>query len=126
MRVLAVDGMSDPRLSRTRRLLELADECARADREGRPVDLIAGDFNSVGTSIGFNALASTAGGYALASRQTRGWRATWPSYFPMYDIDHVWVSKRWGVIGCDRFSTLGSDHRAQVVDVTKFATAPTR
>ena len=32
-------------------------------------------------------------GYALAARSSRGWRGTFPSFLPVYDIDHVFVRR---------------------------------
>ena len=89
MRLLVVDGKSNPFQSRLPFLRAIAQICREAAGEGRPFDAVAGDFNTPSRSIGFDAL--TAQGYTLASRSAAGWRGTFPSWLPIYDIDHVWL-----------------------------------
>ena len=113
LRVLVVDGMSNWHLPRTPRLRDVADICHSAAQRGQPIDVIAGDFNCVSRSVGFDAIE--AGGYTLASRVSGGWRATWPSRLPLYDLDHVWVRRERPLLGCDFFRSAHSDHRGQVV-----------
>jgi endonuclease/exonuclease/phosphatase (EEP) superfamily protein YafD len=116
LRMLVVDGMSNWYLPRTPRLHDIVRICDSARQSGRPIDVIAGDFNCVGRSIGFEAFKDA--GYALASRASGEWRGTWHAFLPVYDLDHVWVRRELPVIDCDLFGNSHSDHRGQVV---KFA-----
>jgi endonuclease/exonuclease/phosphatase family metal-dependent hydrolase len=118
LRVLAVDGMSRPTISRTPLLAAVAGR-ARA----RDVDIVAGDFNAVSRSVGFDALR--AAGFRLASGQCRGWRGTYPAKLPLYDIDHVWVGGSGGhdVGGCDLLDSPGTNHRGQVAYIHPRAAA---
>ena len=113
-RLLVVDGLSNPILSRSPFLDDIAQLCHQALAEGKPFDIVLGDFNSIARSVGFDALADA--GYALVSRSTLGnWRGTFPSFAPVYDIDHIWVRP-----GSARhlegamFTNFASDHRGQV------------
>ncbi|WP_435008517.1 endonuclease/exonuclease/phosphatase family protein [Tundrisphaera lichenicola] len=113
VRLLVVDAKSNPLLSRTPRLLDIARACRRAREAGEPIDVVAGDFNSVGRSLGFDAIEAE--GYVLASRASRGWRGTFPSPMPVFDIDHVWVRRELPGLRDELFTNFASDHRGQVV-----------
>ena len=122
LRVFVVDGRSGLGIHRTPLLREVARVCDAAAAAGEPVDVIAGDFNAVSRSTGFDALRHArvadgdGGGYALASEFSGGWRGTFPAPLPLYDIDHVWVRREVDVDGCDLFSCLtATDHRGQAV-----------
>jgi endonuclease/exonuclease/phosphatase family metal-dependent hydrolase len=117
LRLLVVDGMSDIPLLRTPFLHDVAAACDRAAQDGTPYDVVAGDFNSVGRSIGFDAVRAAAGGYRRASDYCGGWRATWPYPLPVFDIDHVLVHSGTAITACDVFSsrTLDTDHLGQFV-----------
>jgi endonuclease/exonuclease/phosphatase family metal-dependent hydrolase len=115
VRILLVDGASTITRSRTPMLRDLAATCTRAADEGTPIDIIVGDFNAVSRSIGFDELSRCGGGYQLASRFCRAWRATWPSFIPLLDIDHVWARTGWIILGSRLFTNLASDHRGQLV-----------
>ena len=116
VRLLVVDGKSDPRIGRTPMLHDVAAACDDAAREGDPFDLVVGDFNSVGRSIGFDAVAASGGdGYRRAAEYCHGWRATWPFPLPVYDIDHVWVRNGHAVLQCELLSSHRTDHRGQFV-----------
>ena len=112
IRLLVIDAQSSPLIPRTPRLLDIAAACRRAREAGEPVDVVVGDFNCVSRSLGFDAIEGE--GYALASRSAEGWRGTFPSFLPVYDIDHVWVRCERPVLGCELFTNLASDHRGQV------------
>jgi len=112
VRLLVVDATSNPLIPRMPRLLDIADACRRAREAGEPIDVVVGDFNSVSRSLGFDAIEGE--GYALAGRSARGWRGTFPSILPVYDIDHVWVRRELPILGCRLFTNLASDHRGQV------------
>ena len=116
-RLLVVDGVSDPRRSRLPFLNAIAKECQAARDEGRPFDVIAGDFNTPSRSLGFDALAAE--GYALAGRSASGWRATFPSWLPVFDIDHIWVGPSLRLRSCRLFSNACSDHRGQFVSLLR-------
>jgi len=115
MRLLAVDGRSNPFQSRLPFLRAIADACRAAAGEGRPFDVVAGDFNTPSRSLGFDALAGQ--GYSLASRSSGGWRGTFPSWLPIYDIDHVWLRPGLRVRFCTLFNGSATDHRGQLVGV---------
>ncbi len=115
LRLLAVDGESKITRSRTPMLNDIAEVCRDATATSAPFDLLVGDFNALSRSLGFDALRSTAGGYALASWASTGWRATFPMPMPVYDIDHVWVHAETHVLSCSLFANLMCDHRGQVV-----------
>ena len=112
--LLEVDGMSDPRWPRRTRLEDVARVVNEQQQRGDPIDIIAGDFNTVSRSVGFEAIRSAGSGYTRASDRT-GWRGTWPSVCPLYDIDHVLVDARWEVARCEMISNRYLDHRAQLV-----------
>jgi endonuclease/exonuclease/phosphatase family metal-dependent hydrolase len=105
-RVLAVDGMSDPKILRRAFLESVA-------QHGGDADIIAGDFNAVARSVGFDAIRSQ--GFALASRAGSGWRGTYPAKLPLYDVDHVWLGRRYIPVACDMLDSPGTNHRGQLV-----------
>lgn len=115
IRVLIVDGLSAPGLSRTARTREVARLLKDEAAAGNPIDVVAGDFNTPARSVGFDEIEDAAEGYALASRHSGGWRATWPAPLPLWDIDHVLISRRHPITSVDLFTESGFDHRGQVV-----------
>jgi endonuclease/exonuclease/phosphatase family metal-dependent hydrolase len=115
VRILVVDGRSNPFASRLPVLRAVAELCRAAAEEGRPFDALAGDFNTPGRGIGFDSL--TAQGYSLAGRSAAGWRGTFPSWLPLYDIDHVWLRPGLRLRSCTLFTGASSDHRGQLVSV---------
>ena len=75
-------------------------------------------MNSVGRSIGFDALASAGDGYRLASTRAAGWRGTFPAWCPLYDIDHIWARRgSIEVLSCEFFSNGSTNHRGQVAGI---------
>ena len=134
LRILAVDGKRNmsgrmtilshqvlPRW-RTPLLRDIAQFIAYSEQQGKPIDIIAGDFNTISRSLGFDALDQVGGGYHLASKYSSNWRGTWMSILPLYDIDHVWVHKRFPGLSANLFTNLATDHRGQLV---KFNLLPT-
>jgi endonuclease/exonuclease/phosphatase family metal-dependent hydrolase len=111
VRVVVVDGDSNVLRSRTPMLRDVIRACADSAAAGEPIDLIAGDFNAVGRSVGFDEFPRA--GFTNASAQSPGWRPTWPAWLPLYDIDHVWVGRGWVVESYEQFTNLSTDHRAQ-------------
>jgi len=117
-RVMMVDAESNVvSQSRVPMMEEIERILTAVQAGGQTVDVVAGDFNTPGRSIAFDGMAQTAGGYALASRSVAGWPGTWPSRYPLYDIDHVWVHRSWKIAGCERFMNGKTDHRAQMVTI---------
>lgn len=113
LRILLVDGISNPLISRPDFLTEISKIQAASKMLGQPFDIIAGDFNTQARSIGFDGLRSAR--FELASDVSGSWRATFPSYLPIYDIDHVWVGPRYRISQASLFTSLSSDHRGQRV-----------
>ena len=124
LRVLVVDGISDPRVLRSPMLRGVADHCRAEEAPGRAVDIVAGDFNAPATSIGFDGLRGA--GFVLASTRSGGWRATYPALLPLYDLDHVWVAPGKSVRSCRFVFSSGSNHRGQVVELEVGATPASR
>ncbi|MGP0063581.1 MAG: endonuclease/exonuclease/phosphatase family protein [Isosphaeraceae bacterium] len=114
-RLLVVDGVSSPSRSRLPFLGAIADACRESASSGRPYDCVVGDFNTPSRSLGFDELADQ--GYQLAGRSSSGWRATFPAWLPVYDIDHVWVGPRLRILSCTLFNGPWTDHRGQIVGV---------
>jgi len=100
---------------RTPMLTEIAQTLVAYQDQGQPIDLIAGDFNAISLSLGFDAFDQAGGGYHLASKFSLDWRGTWKSYLPLYDLDHVWVHKRFQGLRAALFTNLKTDHRGQLV-----------
>ena len=127
LRVLAVDGgrnmskkfqvLSKQVLPRWRvpMLTDIVQTIEAYHAKGQPVDIIAGDFNAISRSIGFDRFADAGGGYYLASKFSWNWRGTWKSYLPLYDIDHVWIHKRFQGLRAELFTNPMSDHYGQLV-----------
>ena len=118
LRTLLVDLQSSPRAPRSpsiREVVQLIEARAKADA---PIDIVLGDFNTPGRFLGFDALAAAGGGFQLAALWSGHWRGTWPAWMrmPFYDIDHIWVSKRWSIQNSQLFIGY-SDHRGQRVDL---------
>lgn len=128
LRILAIDGERNmskrllilshailPRW-RTPLLKDIVKTLAKQRLQGQPIDIIAGDFNALSRSRGFDAFTRVAGGYQLAAKFSEGqWRGTWMSWLPLYDIDHVWIHKRLQPVKTELFTNLASDHRGQLV-----------
>lgn len=113
LRFLIVDGLSTPTRSRLPFLAAIARSCRQARDQGRPYDLVLGDFNTPSRSLGFD--EQQALGYTLAGRSAAGWRATFPAWLPAYDIDHVWLAPKLTLTSCSFFNGPHTDHRGQVV-----------
>jgi len=109
VRVLVVDGESHVWHERVPRLRAVAQFCRDAEAAGQPINIIAGDFNAIGRSIGFDAIAEA--GYYSATKN----RATWPSICPVYDIDHLWVGNGRGVMSVEQRTNLATDHIGNTV-----------
>ncbi len=115
LRLLVVDGISTPTRSRLPFLAAIADSCRQAREQGRPYDLVLGDFNTPSRSLGFDELEGL--GYTLAGRSAAGWRATFPAWLPVYDIDHVWLAPELTLASCSFFNGSHTDQRGQFVRI---------
>ena len=121
-RVLVVDGLSSPLRSRLPFLHEITRVCLEASSAGQPYDFVVGDFNTLSRSIGFDGLSDQ--GYQLASRKAMGWRATFPAWLPLYDIDHIWTAPGLRTLSCSLFNSPWTDHRGQFVRVSVMPKTP--
>ncbi len=101
---------------RTPMLADMTKTIADYQTAGKPIDIIAGDFNALSISLGFEDFDQVAGGYNLAAKFSNDWRGTWKSYLPLYDLDHVWVHKRFTGLRAKLFTNLKTDHRGQIVN----------
>jgi endonuclease/exonuclease/phosphatase family metal-dependent hydrolase len=115
LRLLVVDGVSSPFRSRRPFLRAIAQACREAAAAGQPYDVVVGDFNTPSRALGFDDL--TTQGYRLAGRSATGWRATFPAWLPLYDIDHVWLAPGLRIRSCNLFNGPATDHRGQLVRV---------
>jgi endonuclease/exonuclease/phosphatase (EEP) superfamily protein YafD len=118
LRALLVDLQSSPRAPRSPSIRQVAQLIEARARSDAPIDVVLGDFNTPARFLGFDALAAAGGGFRLASLWSGHWRGTWPAAMrmPFFDIDHIWVSKRWS-IQSSQFFIGYSDHRGQRVDL---------
>lgn len=116
LRILVVDGLRD--LTRMRMLLlsDLAAVLRDYHLKGQTIDIVAGDFNALGRSRGFDVFPTLGDGLWRASDYYFGWRGTWLFPLPLYDIDHVWLSQRFKPVRVDFLASFASDHRGQVVE----------
>ncbi len=110
-----VNGLSSPIRPRGPFLRAIANSCREAEASGKPYDLVLGDFNTPSRSRSFADLEAL--GFRLAGRETRGWRGTFPSWLPVYDIDHVWIARHLHLASCMFFNGPHTDHRGQIVRV---------
>jgi endonuclease/exonuclease/phosphatase (EEP) superfamily protein YafD len=119
LRVLIADLESSPRKPRSPSIRELAALVDARARTSEPIDVVLGDFNTPARFLGFDALAAAGGGFKRTALWSGQWRGTWPDFVPLpaYDIDHVWVSARWGVLSSRFFGSRRTDHRGQRVDL---------
>lgn len=114
LRVLVVDGESNPMRDRSGMLKDIAELTRAQAQAGTPIDVVAGDFNAPSRSVGFQPIWDQ--GYQLAAAASGAWRATFPMFLPLLDIDHVLVRAPLA-FDCSLFTSRGSDHRGQLVRV---------
>ena len=107
--VLIVDGLSGQAEKDT--FLKIV---ADAARQHRP-DVIAGDFNATPANRGFRDVYTA--GYRDAAARGGSFRPTWPSTFPLLQIDHVLIRDRHRIVHTHSFYNAATDHRGRVVDV---------
>ncbi|WP_353570438.1 endonuclease/exonuclease/phosphatase family protein [Candidatus Albibeggiatoa sp. nov. BB20] len=114
-RLLVVDGESKYDQLRTPFLHDIYQTIVQQYEKQQPIDVIVGDFNAIRRSRGFDNYPTMGDGYWLAGEKTIGWRGTWKSYLPLFDIDHIWVSQRYKPVYTDFLFDYASDHRGQLV-----------
>lgn len=103
---------SDPRRQRQQPFQQLQDFLTTLSEE--PV-LILGDFNTPADSVWWTELRRThRNAFAEAGH---GHRATWPTVFPVLELDYLWVSSRVRVIRCWQGWTWASDHQPVVAEI---------
>ncbi len=100
---------------RTPMLMSMTKTIKKYHAKGQPIDIIVGDFNALSRSLGFEKFAHIGGGYNLAAKFSSDWRGTWKSYLPLYDLDHVWIHKRFQELKTKLFTNFNTDHRGQIV-----------
>jgi len=111
---VAADLVSHPKLNRKRPLKSLA---AWIDTRTNDIPLVmVGDFNTAHDSVAFEPLRQRMKhAYQVNGR---GWPYTWPVPFPVFAIDHTWVSPN--IIVNDYFLKVArySDHKRQIADIS--------
>jgi vancomycin resistance protein VanJ len=111
--LLAIDLVSDPHRLRKSRMAPIIEWVAGHDR--RVPLVIVGDFNTPRDSIYFEPLREHV--FHAYEKVGRGWPYTWPTPFPLYAIDHAWVSPRVRIYRYRLVSSRLSDHRRQILDI---------
>lgn len=110
--VLLVDLDSNPMASRERSIEQVA---AMAHHYG--VDLILGDFNTPLDSCSFDLLRRD---YTHAFTTVgNGLHVTWPSQFPVLDVDHIWVADSVQADSAEIIKNRRSDHCMVLVDLKR-------
>ncbi len=114
LRLLAIDGKRD--LSQPRDLLlnDIHQYLQNAAQQGQAIQVVVGDFNSLGRSRGFDTWLED--GYQLAARRLGAWRGTWPSWLPLYDIDHIWLDASLQALSLNFLSHPEADHLGQLLE----------
>jgi endonuclease/exonuclease/phosphatase (EEP) superfamily protein YafD len=117
LKILAVDIVSSPRVARDPQLRRLVEWIGRE----RP-DLVVGDFNAPRNSL---ALTHLPAGYRHAYEAAgSGWSATWPSFLPLWQIDHTLLGPAIEPARYGFFLSRASDHRGQRLEFSRaFAAA---
>lgn len=113
LQIAMVDLPSRPTLSRR----AVAEALRQACEEGSlgDVDLVAGDFNATDGSV---VLTRCFPGFRDALQEAgRGWIATWPRRFPLWQIDHVLVSPQIKPVHGRTIDPGISSHRMSRVDL---------
>ena len=111
--VMAFDLVSHPTLDRFPPMRQLAEWVA-----GRGTDIplmILGDFNTPRDSASFEPLRlEMRNAYEIGGD---GWPYSWPVPFPVYAIDHAWVSPSVQVLDHAYKTSFLSDHRRQILNI---------
>jgi endonuclease/exonuclease/phosphatase (EEP) superfamily protein YafD len=118
IRVLLVDSPSNPFGWKVPFLEAVARSIQTASDEGRPFDVVAGDFNVPSRSVAFPPLESAGPGYHLAGRWAFGTRKTWPSPLPLVDLDHILIRTDRALFVARPIRSWRTDHMGLVVDLS--------
>jgi vancomycin resistance protein VanJ len=78
--------------------------------------IVIGDFNTPADSVHFDRLRTRL--TSAFETAGRGYAATWPMPVPVLQLDHIWTNKHLRVIRCEHKTSLFSDHRAVVAEIT--------
>lgn len=112
VRAIVVDVDSNPLMNR-RPVIEDVLRVARCE-DGTPT-FILGDFNTPNDSVWFDPLRHDFK-HAFEAAGS-GMFVTWPTYFPVLAIDHIWVPRSMQVVDAFLDSSPASDHRMMIADV---------
>ncbi len=114
LEVAAVDLVSHPTIDR-RPAIQALTRWIDARTNVAPL-VIAGDFNMRHDTASITPLKDR---LDLAYLQHgRGWPYTWPAPFPVFMIDHMWISRDIRVNDYHLQRTRFSDHKRQIADVS--------
>ncbi len=109
--VVAVDVVS---ASCSRRKRSIDQICAIAGSKRRPV-MVLGDFNTPHTSILFDELRRS---FCHTFEESgTGLITTWPSFFPVLALDHIWLSEELAPVQTVLRRTRYSDHALVIADI---------
>ncbi|WP_434036862.1 endonuclease/exonuclease/phosphatase family protein [Formosa sp. 4Alg 33] len=100
--ILVTDLLANPALSKKEDLTKLL-----ATAESKQVDFIVGDFNTPYISYFFNAFKTQ---FESFHEYNTGFTGTWPRTFPILEIDHIWLNKKWQPITLHKEFHSNSDH----------------
>jgi len=112
---LSVVGVDVVSAQCSRRRVPLERISVIADSKRGPV-LVLGDFNTPHTSILFDELRRSFC-HAFEASGT-GLITTWPSFFPVLALDHVWLSKGLAPVQTVLRRTFHSDHALVIADIS--------
>ncbi|MFB9054697.1 endonuclease/exonuclease/phosphatase family protein [Formosa undariae] len=100
--ILITDLLANPALSKKEDLTRLLDIA-----ESKQVDFIVGDFNTPYISYYFDAFKTQ---FESFHEYNTGYTGTWPRTFPILEIDHIWLNKKWQPITLHKEFHTNSDH----------------
>ncbi|WP_159021649.1 endonuclease/exonuclease/phosphatase family protein [Formosa sp. L2A11] len=101
-KILINDLFANPALSKKSEFKSI-----ESSVKSEKIDFIVGDFNTPYESYFFNALKTD---FESFHKYNNGFTATWPSVFPVLEIDHIWVSKTWKPLILHKEFNNSSDH----------------
>jgi len=117
LKILAVDIVSTPRVARDPQLRRVLQWIEREQP-----DLVVGDLNAPRGSL---ALSRLPRGYRHAyDAAGGGWSATWPSFLPLWQIDHSILGPAIDPVRYDFFFSRASDHRGQRLEFSRRPAPP--
>jgi len=109
--VMLVDIDSNLLLSRKEVMQKIVEA-----KEQTNASIILGDFNTPPDSVWFRDLRKE---YSQSFEAAgSGMHATWPSYVPLWAIDHIWVHRSINLLSSKIMTTYKSDHRYVVAEIS--------